>query len=62
MSKDEPFAACYYETNKGRVYSLRSQSDGVDVSAIAGLFGGGGHKNAAGFRVTYEDLHKLSES
>jgi len=29
--------------------SLRSQPDGVDVSAIARDFGGGGHKRAAGF-------------
>ena len=29
--------------------SLRSQPDGVDVSAIARSFGGGGHKRAAGF-------------
>jgi phosphoesterase RecJ-like protein len=31
--------------------SLRSKYD-VDVRAVAGLFGGGGHKNAAGFTVT----------
>ncbi|MBX3731133.1 MAG: bifunctional oligoribonuclease/PAP phosphatase NrnA [Verrucomicrobiae bacterium] len=30
--------------------SLRSKSDRVDVSAIAALFGGGGHKAAAGAR------------
>lgn len=59
MSKDEPFAACYYETSKGRTYSLRSQVSGVDVSVIAGLFGGGGHKNAAGFRIAFDDLNKL---
>jgi len=29
--------------------SLRSRPDGVDVSAIARAFGGGGHKRAAGF-------------
>lgn len=31
-------------------YSLRSRGD-FDVSAIAKKFGGGGHKNAAGFNV-----------
>lgn len=31
--------------------SLRSKSNRVDVSAIAALFGGGGHKAAAGARV-----------
>lgn len=31
--------------------SLRSKSDKVDVNAIAGLFGGGGHRAAAGARI-----------
>lgn len=35
--------------------SLRSNGD-YDVSAIAKAFGGGGHKNAAGFEVTIETL------
>ncbi len=30
-------------------YSLRSSDDGPDVSEIAAVFGGGGHRNAAGF-------------
>lgn len=51
MAQGEPFAACYWETPGGRVYSLRSADDGLDVSEIAKLFGGGGHKHAAGFRV-----------
>lgn len=43
------FGACYFEIEKGRFqYSLRSRGD-FDVSAIARQFGGGGHKNAAGF-------------
>lgn len=61
MSENEPFAACYYETEKGRVYSLRSQEYGVDVSVIAALFGGGGHKNAAGFRVGFDEISNLAE-
>ena len=51
MAQDEPFAACYWDTPEGRVYSLRSVDDGVDVSEIAAQFGGGGHKHAAGYRV-----------
>ena len=35
--------------------SLRSNGD-YDVSAIAKAFGGGGHKNAAGFETTLEIL------
>jgi oligoribonuclease NrnB/cAMP/cGMP phosphodiesterase (DHH superfamily) len=45
------FGACYFEVEKRRFqYSLRSRGD-FDVSAIARQFGGGGHKNAAGFTV-----------
>lgn len=45
------FAACYWDTPTHRVFSLRSCDNGMDVSAIAEEYGGGGHKNAAGFRV-----------
>lgn len=48
---DEPFVACYWDTEKGRTYSLRSHENGLDVSEIAIQFGGGGHKHAAGFSV-----------
>lgn len=51
MGEDELFAACYYDTPNGRVFSLRSSSDGMDVSEIAKQYGGGGHKHAAGFTV-----------
>lgn len=40
--------------NKVRA-SLRSTGD-YDVSAIAQAFGGGGHRNAAGFETTLETL------
>lgn len=33
-----------------------SLGDGLDVSEIAKLYGGGGHKNAAGFKVGYDRL------
>lgn len=51
MAKGEPFAACYWDTPDSRVFSLRSADDGMDVSEIAKLFGGGGHKHAAGYSV-----------
>ncbi len=51
MAENELFAASYYIRNDGKlVFSLRSK-DNFDVSAIAKQFGGGGHKNAAGFTV-----------
>ncbi len=43
-----PFAAIYYDTADGRVFSLRSIGE-FDVSEIAKKMGGGGHRNAAGF-------------
>jgi hypothetical protein len=33
-------------------YSLYTNKENIDVSKIAEVFGGGGHKNAAGFRTT----------
>lgn len=51
MSEGEKFAATYIDGPKGRGYSLRSRAEGLDVSEIAKLFGGGGHRNAAGFTV-----------
>lgn len=48
-----PFAACYWDTPEGRVFSLRSVEGGADVSEIAKQYGGGGHRNAAGFRLPH---------
>lgn len=56
LAKGEPFAGCYWDTPDGRVFSLRSQDDGLDVSEIAKQYGGGGHAHASGFRVAYRDL------
>ena len=56
LGVDEPFAACYWDTAKGRTYSLRSAENGIDVSEIAEIFGGGGHEHAAGFNVGHDDV------
>ena len=53
LAKGKPFAGCYWDTPDGRVFSLRSTDEGLDVSAIAKQYGGGGHRNASGFRVPY---------
>lgn len=50
LSKGELFAATYHDMPGWRVWSLRSQKDGMDVSEVAKRLGGGGHKHAAGFR------------
>lgn len=50
LAKDRPFGATYYYNDKGdQIYSLRSSPNGVDVSEVAKIFLGGGHKHAAGF-------------
>lgn len=54
MAQGEPFAGCYWDTPKGRVFGLRSSDNGMDVSEIAKRYGGGGHRNAAGFTVDYD--------
>jgi oligoribonuclease NrnB/cAMP/cGMP phosphodiesterase (DHH superfamily) len=51
MSAGEPFSACYMDTPRGRIFSLRSSDAGADVSEIAKRYGGGGHRNAAGFQA-----------
>lgn len=51
LAKGQPFAALYFDTADKRVFSLRSADDGVDVSEVAKLYGGGGHARAAGFSV-----------
>ena len=50
-----PFAASYFIRDDGYiVYSLRSIGD-FDVSEVAKKFGGGGHRNAAGFQLKAEE-------
>ncbi len=53
MAQREAFAACYWDTPRGRVFGLRSTEDGIDVSDVAKTYGGGGHRNAAGFTVPF---------
>lgn len=55
---DIPFAVCYWDGDKERHFSLRSLDEKQDVSVIAKLYGGGGHRNAAGFKVPFD--HKLA--
>lgn len=58
MAEGEPFAACFWLTPEGAVFSLRSREDGADVSEIAKSYGGGGHKHASGFLVSAERFAK----
>jgi len=54
LVQTNPFGACYYDTPTGREFSLRSTDEKVDVSQIALMYGGGGHRNAAGFKVSFD--------
>ena len=49
LAEGRPFAASWELRDGAVCYSLRSRGDGLDVSTIARQFGGGGHRNAAGF-------------
>ena len=52
----ETFGLVWRVGKGGAIYcSLRSNGD-YDVSAIAQLFGGGGHKNAAGFETDLDTI------
>ncbi len=59
MAINEPFAACYYDKTNAREFSLRSSKEGIDVSAIALQYGGGGHFHAAGFRIPFDEARKF---
>lgn len=52
LSLSHPFAVGWFMRSDGKyVYSLRSSPTGVDVSAIAKKYGGGGHEHSAGFQL-----------
>ncbi len=51
MYPDAPSAVAVIQNAEGITYSMRSADDRMDVSEIAKANGGGGHRNAAGFRV-----------
>lgn len=59
LAKGRPFAGCYWDTPDGRIFSLRSNNEGIDVSEVAKQYGGGGHRNAAGFKVTFSQAQSF---
>ena len=62
MDDSPDFAVMYqekvYRGERSIRVSLRSTDDSVDVSEIAAHFGGGGHRNAAGFNTTPEKFYE----
>ena len=56
LALEHPFAAGYQDKGNKRSWSLRSRREGgADVAKIAEGFGGGGHRNAAGFHTMLPD-------
>ena len=54
---DYPVVASWLRGKSSISYSLRSQPN-FDCSEIAKLDGGGGHKNSAGFKLTFRTSEK----
>jgi phosphoesterase RecJ-like protein len=49
---ESKFSLLLSEDGRGNVKgSLRTQNENIDLSQLAGLFGGGGHKKASGFSI-----------
>jgi oligoribonuclease NrnB/cAMP/cGMP phosphodiesterase (DHH superfamily) len=66
LAKDTryPFGACFFIRSDGlKIWSLRSDRNlgDFDVSAVAKLRGGGGHRNAASFKESAEHPILLSK-
>ncbi len=59
INVDKPFAAVYHWNIDRYNFSLRSDENGMDVTKIAEMYGGGGHKRASGFSVS--SLEKLKK-
>lgn len=51
LAQNAPFAAAYTIVGEWINFSLRSRNNTDDVSKVAMKYGGGGHPQAAGFRV-----------
>lgn len=59
LAEGEPFAGTYWDSDGYRNFSLRSRgARGEDVSLIAKFYGGGGHRNAAGFQVPLQSIEQ----
>lgn len=58
LSENAPFAMTYHLAHGKLLFSLRTRRNDVHVGLIAAkLAGGGGHRGAAGFSVSWLDLH-----
>ena len=53
LAQGEKFGLTFYLDGEYIVWSLRSDENGRDVSEVAKMYGGGGHKHAAGCRTLF---------
>ncbi len=61
LAVGQPFAANFRIEKGSLVADLRSVRAGIEVNLIAEKFGGGGHKNAAGFTLPLHALYSLHD-
>jgi len=59
MGKGEPFAACYMDTPEGRVYSLRSSDDGLDVGELQRSLEVEDINTQQEFRVKFDQIYRM---
>jgi uncharacterized protein len=60
LAQAAPFGVAWFVRDDGKVqFSLRSRNGGLDVSAIARQFGGGGHAAAAGFELPMDEALRV---
>ena len=55
------FGVTWHQKGNNYIYSLRSRGD-FDVSEVARRLGGGGHRNAAGFTVSFGETRVVHQS
>jgi nanoRNase/pAp phosphatase (c-di-AMP/oligoRNAs hydrolase) len=60
LAESRSVGFAWFERGDGQTqFSLRSRGDGPDVSLLAKKYGGGGHKNAAGFQLSLKQGRDL---
>ena len=62
LAESRLLGIAWFQRSDGKFqYSLRSRNEGADVSEIAKAFGGGGHRNAAGFESDVQVLQWMDK-
>ncbi len=60
--READIVVLFYPYNKERIkVSLRSKKDKIDVGKLALKFGGGGHKEAAGFQINRNEINSYQD-